>query len=204
MSKRLLELQSSGSGKSRGLDRREAAAFVGLSPQAFDKATRENKYPPPTLPGGRYDHHHVEKAIPTNSSPHNADNPHTAERFLGKKPSTDGDAAPDSGVSTECPARTSHNRRPSCREDIGVPSCRHRLSGLALLPSGSWPRRMTAAYAAGYCGELTVGAFLKRVGHDYPLPRVKDGRRQLWLRDDLDNAILPFELVPITDIAEEL
>ena len=55
MSKRLLELQSSGSGKSRGFDRREAAAFVGLSPQAFDKARRENKYPPPTLPGGRYD-----------------------------------------------------------------------------------------------------------------------------------------------------
>jgi hypothetical protein len=42
MSKRLLELQSSGSGKSRGLDRREAAAFVGLSPEAFDKARRES------------------------------------------------------------------------------------------------------------------------------------------------------------------
>jgi hypothetical protein len=63
---------------------------------------------------------------------------------------------------------------------------------------------MCAAYAAAYCGELTVEAFLRRVGSDYPLPRVKDGRRQLWLRDDLDKAILPSELVPITDIAEDL
>jgi hypothetical protein len=63
---------------------------------------------------------------------------------------------------------------------------------------------MTAAYAAGYCGELTIEAFLKRVGTDYPLPRVQDGRRQLWLRDDLDRAILPPELVAIADIAEDL
>jgi hypothetical protein len=33
---------------------------------------------------------------------------------------------------------------------------------------------------------------------------VKDGRRQLWLRDDLDRSILPIELVPITDVAGEL
>jgi hypothetical protein len=205
MSRRLQESQSSGSGKSRGLDRREAAAFVGLSPTAFDKARRENRYPPPTLPGGRYDHHHVEKAIPTNSSPHNADNPHTAERFLGKKHSTGGDARHDFGVSTPRPAPTSHSsRKPSCREDIGVPSERHRLTGPASIPSGAWPRRMCAAYAAAYCGELTVDAFLKQVGSTYPLPRVKDGRRQLWLRDDLDRAILPIELVPITDVAGEL
>jgi hypothetical protein len=55
MSKRILNLQASGRGETRGLDRREAAAFVGLSPTAFDKARRENRYPPPTLPGGRYD-----------------------------------------------------------------------------------------------------------------------------------------------------
>jgi hypothetical protein len=63
---------------------------------------------------------------------------------------------------------------------------------------------MCAAYAAAYCGELSIEGFLKRVGSDYPLPRVKDGRRQLWLRDDLDRAILSPELVPITDIAEDL
>jgi hypothetical protein len=144
---------------------------------------------------------------PADPNPHRAENSHSAEKVLGKKPSTDGDAPQDqdSGIQTPCPARNSHNnRQPSSSEDVNVPSGRHRLSGLALIPSGSWPRRMSAAYAAGYCGELTVGDFLKRVGHDDPLPRVKDGRRQLWLRDDLDNAILPFELVPITDIAEEL
>lgn len=188
-------LQQDGDAETRGLSRPEGAVFGGMS---------EGKIPLAMAAGGRHDHHRVENAMPTVSNPDHADNPHTAEKFLGKKSSTDGDAAQDSGVSTECPARTCRNQRPSCREDIGVPSGRHRLSGRALLPSGSWPRRMSAAYAAGYCGELTVGAFLKRVGHDYPLPRVKDGRRQLWLRDDLDNAILPFELVPITDIAEEL
>ena len=56
----------------------------------------------------------------------------------------------------------------------------------AIIPAGSWPRRMPAAIAAGYCGELTVEAFLKRVGTEYPQPRVKEGKRQLWLRDDLD------------------
>jgi hypothetical protein len=63
---------------------------------------------------------------------------------------------------------------------------------------------MCAAYAAAYVGELSIEAFLKRVGSDYPLPRVKDGRRQLWLRDDLDKVILPWESAPITDIAEDL
>ena len=72
----------------------------------------------------------------------------------------------------------------------------------AIIPAGSWPRRMPAAIAAGYCGEPTVEAFLKRVGKEYPQPRIKEGRRQLWLRDDLDRAIAP-DLVP-GDLAEDL
>ena len=72
----------------------------------------------------------------------------------------------------------------------------------AVVPAGSWPRRMPAAVAAGYCGESTVEAFLKRVGTEYPRPRVKEGRRQLWLRDDLDRAIAP-DIVP-GDLAEDL
>lgn len=39
----------------RGLTREGAAAYVGLSAAAFDKARLEQKYPGPTLPGGRYD-----------------------------------------------------------------------------------------------------------------------------------------------------
>jgi hypothetical protein len=60
-----------------------------------------------------------------------------------------------------------------------------------IIPPGSWPRRMSAAVAAGYCGEDSVEAFMKRVGNEYPHPRVNDGRHKLWLRDDLDRAILP-------------
>ena len=47
----------------RGLSRHEAAAFVGLSPTAFDNARREGKYPNPTLPGKRYDRSLLEKAM---------------------------------------------------------------------------------------------------------------------------------------------
>jgi len=60
---------------------------------------------------------------------------------------------------------------------------------------------MSATMAAGYCGETYVDEFLKRVGRDYPLPRVLDGRRQLWLRDDLDAVIAPSVA---NDIAEDL
>ena len=63
---------------------------------------------------------------------------------------------------------------------------------------------MSVEYAAGYCGEPTVGAFMSRVGREYPPPRVSDGRRRLWLRDDLDQAILPPELAGVRDVAEDL
>jgi len=59
------------------------------------------------------------------------------------------------------------------------------------IPLGSWPRRMAADLAAGYVDERTVEALLKRVGTEYPQPRVSEGRRRLWLIDDLDQAIAP-------------
>jgi hypothetical protein len=63
---------------------------------------------------------------------------------------------------------------------------------------------MCASLAAGYCGEANVDAFLARVGTEYPQPRIREGRRQLWLKDDLDKAILPPELKPVSDVAEDL
>jgi hypothetical protein len=63
---------------------------------------------------------------------------------------------------------------------------------------------MCAELSAIYCGEPSTEAFLKRVGTEYPHPRVHDGRRRLWLRDDLDRAILPPELVRVADVAEDL
>jgi hypothetical protein len=51
---------------------------------------------------------------------------------------------------------------------------------------GVWPRRMNADLAAAYCGEPNAKAFLKRVGSEYPKPRISEGGRRLWLRDDLD------------------
>jgi hypothetical protein len=78
------------------------------------------------------------------------------------------------------------------------------MSRPAIIPAGSWPRRMPAELAAGYCGEATVEAFITRVGKEYPHPRVSQGRRRLWLKDDLDQAILPDELRRDRDVAEDL
>jgi hypothetical protein len=78
------------------------------------------------------------------------------------------------------------------------------MSRPAIIPAGSWPRRMCAELAAGYCGEATVEAFIGRVGAEYPQPRVDEGRRRLWLRDDLDQAILPDDLRRDRDVAEDL
>jgi len=69
---------------------------------------------------------------------------------------------------------------------------------------GCWPRRMPAEMAAAYCGESNPKDFLKRVGSEYPEPRVKEGNRRLWLRDDLDQAILPPDLARPRDLAEDL
>jgi hypothetical protein len=62
---------------------------------------------------------------------------------------------------------------------------------------------MNADIAAGYCGEASVEAFLSRVGKEYPQPRVHEGRRRLWLRDDLDRAIVPQDLAD-RNLAEDL
>lgn len=67
----------------------------------------------------------------------------------------------------------------------------NRRARPSTIPEGAWPRRMPADMAAGYCGEASVDDFLSRVGTEYPLPRVDEGPRKLWLRDDLDRAILP-------------
>jgi hypothetical protein len=74
----------------------------------------------------------------------------------------------------------------------------------SIIPPGCWPRRMTAEVAAGYCGEPSVDAFLSRIGSEYPQPRVHEGRRRLWLKDDLDRVLLPEEMAPPLDAAEEL
>jgi hypothetical protein len=63
---------------------------------------------------------------------------------------------------------------------------------------------MSAEFAAAYCGEPNTEAFISRVGKEYPRPRISEGRRKLWLRDDLDNAILPPEFARIADVAEDL
>ena len=71
------------------------------------------------------------------------------------------------------------------------------------IPSGAWPRRMTAPLAAAYVGEERIDGFLSRVGREYPRPRVDEGARKLWLKDDLDRAIEPETAEP-SDAAEVL
>jgi hypothetical protein len=49
----------------------------------------------------------------------------------------------------------------------------------------SWRRRMNAELPAAYCGEQSPKAFLRRVGSEYPQPRVNEGGRRSWLQNDL-------------------
>lgn len=74
----------------------------------------------------------------------------------------------------------------------------------AAIPAGLWPPRMPVEMAAGYCGERSAEAFLRRVGREYPKPCVKAGRRQLWLKDDLDRAIASPGLEAAADVAADL
>jgi hypothetical protein len=69
---------------------------------------------------------------------------------------------------------------------------------------GLRPKRMSAELAATYCGEPSVRSFLKRVGSEYPQPCVKEGNRRLWLKDHLDQAILPPDFAAPRDLAEDL
>jgi hypothetical protein len=94
--------------------------------------------------------------------------------------------------------------RDRCPGTLGSDQLPFAMPRRAIIPAGSWPRRMRAELAAGYCGEPTVEAFLKRVGNEYPRPRITEGRRRLWLRDDLDQAILPPDLQRVRDVAEDL
>lgn len=57
-------------------------------------------------------------------------------------------------------------------------------------PPDTWPPRMHADLAAGYCGEKHVEDFLDRVGALYPQPRwTESQKRKFWYRPDLDKAL---------------
>lgn len=62
----------------------------------------------------------------------------------------------------------------------------------ALIPTGLWPPRMPVEMAAGYCGERSAESFLREVrAGTYPRPAIKRGRRQIWLKEDLDRIVTP-------------
>ncbi|WP_439392394.1 hypothetical protein ACRQ5Q_22625 [Bradyrhizobium sp. PMVTL-01] len=64
------------------------------------------------------------------------------------------------------------------------------MSRPTLIPAGLWPPRMPVEMAAGYCGERSAESFLREVrAGTYPRPAVKRGRRQIWLKADLDQVI---------------
>jgi hypothetical protein len=48
---------------------------------------------------------------------------------------------------------------------------------------------MRAETAAAYCDEVSVEAFLRRVGSDYPGARHMSGRGRVWLKSEIDAAI---------------
>jgi hypothetical protein len=80
---------------------------------------------------------------------------------------------------------------PRNNQDNVVPKRELRMARKPTYPAGAWPPRMPVEMAAGYCGERSAESFLARVGAEYPKPAVKSGRRQLWLKEDLDKVIAP-------------
>lgn len=79
------------------------------------------------------------------------------------------------------------------------------MSRPAQVPVGAWPAQMPAELAAGYCGEVSVDAFLRRVGQgkEYPPADRGTGRRRRWLKASLD-AALRVESETVADAALEL
>lgn len=76
------------------------------------------------------------------------------------------------------------------RSDLDAPDV-PPMTRPALIPPGLWPPRMPVEMAAGYCGEKTAEVFLAQVrAGAYPGPVVKRGRRQIWLKEDLDQVIM--------------
>lgn len=56
---------------------------------------------------------------------------------------------------------------------------------------GQWPRLMRAEMAAAYVDEVSVAAFLRKVGKKYPSPWTGKGERRKWHKEDLDKATDP-------------
>jgi len=74
------------------------------------------------------------------------------------------------------------------------------------IPAGTWPARMPAQLAAGYCGEVSVDAFLRKVGpaKEYPPADCGKGRGRKWLKATLDRAINPSACGIVADVADDL
>jgi hypothetical protein len=79
------------------------------------------------------------------------------------------------------------------------------MSRPAVIPAGVWPPRMSVEMAAGYCGERSAESFMRGVkAKVYPEPRIKSGRKQLWWKDDLDQAIGPSASATGADVLADL
>jgi hypothetical protein len=71
---------------------------------------------------------------------------------------------------------------------------------------GAWPRYMRAATAAAYVDEVSVEAFLRKVGSVYPTASIGVGRGAKWDKEDIDQAqaIRRGNPMPIVDAANVL
>jgi hypothetical protein len=63
------------------------------------------------------------------------------------------------------------------------------MSRAVSIPHGSWPLEMRAEQAAGYVGEPSVEAFLKKVPKIYSEPTRAKGSLPKWHRAKLDRDV---------------
>lgn len=74
----------------------------------------------------------------------------------------------------------------------------------AFIPPGSWPFWMDARTAAGFCGEKSVRDFRRSVGKVYPKPWSITHKGEMWLRDELEQAMREAAGGPVSDAADVL
>jgi hypothetical protein len=69
----------------------------------------------------------------------------------------------------------------------GLPRCAKDCNSVVL---AAWPRLMRAPTSAAYVDEKSVEAFRRRVGSVYPSAIRIPGRGDVWLKEDLDKAVI--------------
>ena len=83
-------------------------------------------------------------------------------------------------------------------------SSRRRQTSRPRYPQGPWPEEMAADMAAAFVDEVSVAAFLAKVGTIWPLSVRGRGSRQKWSRELLIRAVRERHKIVTDDQVEDV